>query len=334
MADIRTRVENLELAVLALGAEAEEFGDSEGHPFHGNQWSSGGGSGRSATVQSREDREKNRDPLKYKGAKPEPKPAVPAALRPSRPSTISPAQLERGVSKLQRDLEVGIKDAVRDNPEYSPDQIARDIAESVALGQHPDVIREFYRREGFEPRPGELRRGQFSTEELGDSAGHAFHGNQYTLIGGVPANEKERAFIDDKMKGGATAAEAKNALYKAYGMDKPLPDDDRTRLQAELKMHPDDRTALQKYGVSESDMADARGLFDKRARDGFSNANALADVSAHVGEQAAKALEDELKRERTRLDEGARQQAKTTGQPAIVGRSRAEIMRDPYGGGS
>lgn len=41
--DLTRRVEVLEAAVLALGIE--EFGDVDGHPFHGNQWSEGNGGG-------------------------------------------------------------------------------------------------------------------------------------------------------------------------------------------------------------------------------------------------------------------------------------------------
>lgn len=42
MVDLETRVAELELAVLALTTEREmEFGDVQGHLFHGNQWSDG-----------------------------------------------------------------------------------------------------------------------------------------------------------------------------------------------------------------------------------------------------------------------------------------------------
>lgn len=41
-ADLPSRVEALEAAVVALGAT--EFGDTAGHAFHGNQWTDAGGS--------------------------------------------------------------------------------------------------------------------------------------------------------------------------------------------------------------------------------------------------------------------------------------------------
>lgn len=40
---LEERITTLETAVLALGADVEEFGDTPGHPFHGNQWTGGGG---------------------------------------------------------------------------------------------------------------------------------------------------------------------------------------------------------------------------------------------------------------------------------------------------
>lgn len=40
---LEERITTLEAAVLALGTDVEEFGDTPGHPFHGNQYTDGGG---------------------------------------------------------------------------------------------------------------------------------------------------------------------------------------------------------------------------------------------------------------------------------------------------
>lgn len=211
MSDLEARVAAAELAVLALAErEALELGDSDGHPFRGNQYSKGGGNEGYERVKTRYgggeavarlgDRHGNIG--RIEGLLP---------IAPSERRRVLNAQRtvrEAHAKTAAGHFLMGHEVARRDNAQRILDEhnkreeaagrgqtsrlVANNPSRTADPGRHKDTVDYLTRKALSGPlSPSDGRKLEAaqnalraSAQEFGDTPGHDFHGNQFTPGGG------------------------------------------------------------------------------------------------------------------------------------------------------